>query len=99
MEALQWFSLGIISMLAINGMVYAHQVIRLKWYALPLLLAGILDMFFGIAWSGSSFIEGYSQSGAMGLSIFTGSGLLIVIMTWRHLVAPGLKAAKPFNPE
>ena len=94
MEALQWFSLGIISMLAINGMVYAHQVIKLKWYTLPLLLTGILTMLFGIAWSGSSFIEGYAQSGAMGLSIFTGSGLLIVLMTWRHLVAPGLKKSK-----
>ena len=94
MEALQWFSLGVISMLAINGMVYAHQVIRLKWYTLPLLLIGVLDMLFGIAWSGSSFIEGYPQSGAMGLSIFTGSGLLLIIMTWRHLVMPGLKTAK-----
>ncbi|MGF1756626.1 hypothetical protein L4D76_01500 [Photobacterium sagamiensis] len=94
MEALQWFSLGIISMLAINGMVYAQQVIRLKWYTLPLLLIGVLDMLFGIAWCGSSFIEGYPQSGAMGLSIFTGSGLLLIIMTWRHLVMPGLKTAR-----
>lgn len=94
MEALQWFSLGVISMLAINGMVYAQQVIRLKWYTLPLLLIGVLDMLFGIAWCGSSFIEGYPQSGAMGLSIFTGSGLLLIVMTWRHLVVPGLKAAK-----
>lgn len=94
MEALQWFCLGIISMLTINVMVYAHMVVKLKWYVIPLLLIGILDILFGIAWCGSSFIEGYAQSGALGLSVFAGSGLLMVFVTWRHLVAPGFKPAQ-----
>ncbi|WP_019615525.1 hypothetical protein [Psychromonas ossibalaenae] len=90
MEALQWFSLGIISMLAINVMVYVHRVIDLKWYTLPLLFGGVVDILVGVAWCWSSFLEGYPQSGAMGLSLFSGSGLVVIIMTWRHLVAPGL---------
>lgn len=91
MIALQWFSMGIITMLAINVMIYVHNVINLKWYTLPLLLGALVDILVGIGWCWSSYLEGYAQSGAMGLTLFCGSGILIIIMTWRHLIAPELK--------
>ncbi|MDX2322095.1 MAG: hypothetical protein QNK26_16035 [Moritella sp.] len=49
------------------------------------------DILVGIGWCWSSFLEGYAQSGAMGLTLFCGSGILIIITTWRHLIAPELK--------
>jgi hypothetical protein len=91
MESLQWFALGIITMLAINAMVYAHMVIKLPKHALPLLLTGVLFILFGLAWGGSSLLEGYPQSSAMGIVIFCGIGFVISVLTWRKLVAPGLK--------
>lgn len=91
MESLQWFALGIITMLAINGMVYAHMVIKLPMHAVPLLLTGVVFILFGLAWGGSSLLEGYPQSSAMGLVIFSGMGFVITVVTWRRLVMPGLK--------
>lgn len=91
MESLQWFVLGIITMLAIQVMVYVSMVIKLKWYAIPVLLVGVCLVLFGIAWTGSSFLEGYPQSSAMGLSLFSGAGVIVLVLAWRVLVAPGLK--------
>jgi hypothetical protein len=91
MESLQWFALGIITMLAINGMVYTHMVLKLPLYAIPLLVVGVVFVLFGLAWGGSSLLEGYAQSSALGVSLFSGIGLLILVLTWRKLVAPGLK--------
>jgi hypothetical protein len=91
MESLQWFILGIITMLAIQGMVYVSMVIKLKWYAIPILVTGVVLVLFGIAWAGSSFLEGYPQSAAMGLTLFGGTGLIVAVQAWRLLVAPGLK--------
>ena len=33
-------------------------------------------------------MEGIPQSGAMGLAIFSGSGVVLMTLTWRYLVAP-----------
>lgn len=93
MEALQWFCLGVLSMFAAVAMVYGHMVVKPKWYAMPTIVAGFVLVLFGIAWAGSSLIEGYPQSSALGLMFFTGPGLIIMILTWRYLVAPGLKKA------
>ena len=91
MESLQWFCLGVISMLAVMAMVYVHMVVKPKWYTIPLLILGLCMVLFGFAWAGSSLIEGYPSSSALGLTFFSGPGVIIMLLTWRWLVAPGLK--------
>ena len=61
---------------------------QLKWYTWGSLVTGILLILFGIGWAGASFLEGIPQSGAMGLIFFCGSGLILMLLTWRYLVAP-----------
>jgi len=94
MASFQWFILGVISMLAINAFVYIHMVVQPKWYTIPLLLVAVVDLLFGLAWGISSYLEGYTQSSAMGLVIFSGSGLILGIVTVRFLVLPDFMKAK-----
>jgi hypothetical protein len=47
-------------------------------------------VLFGIGWAGASFLEGIAQSGAMALILFCGSGVVLMTLTWRYLVAPEL---------
>ena len=94
MEGLQWFAIGVLSMLAINAMVYIHMTLKPKWYTVPILLVSVLLTMFGLAWSISSYLEGYAQSSAMGLIIFSGAGIVMAILTVRFLVLPDLKKAK-----
>jgi F0F1-type ATP synthase membrane subunit c/vacuolar-type H+-ATPase subunit K len=65
-------------------------VVSLKWYTWASLITGIVAILFGIGWAGGSFLEGVAQSGAMGLMIFSGGGLILMLLTWRYLVAPEL---------
>lgn len=92
MEALQWFCLGVISMMAAMGLIYFQMVVKPKWYAMPLLVFGLVLVFFGVAWAGSSLIEGYPRSSALGLFFFSGPGLLIIAITWKQLIAPGFES-------
>jgi len=45
-------------------------------------------VLFGFGWAGASFLEGYPQSGSLGLMVFSGTGLIMMVLTWRYLVAP-----------
>jgi hypothetical protein len=47
-----------------------------------------LLILFGIGWAGASFMEGISQSGAMGLIFFCGPGVVMMILIWRFLIGP-----------
>ena len=64
---------------------------RLAWYTWVSLVVGVLAVLFGIAWAGASFLEGIAQSGAMGLTFFSGGGMIIILLTWRYLVAPEIR--------
>jgi hypothetical protein len=79
MELMQWFFMGVL---------FTIGVVKLKWYAWACLIVGIVAILFGIGWAGGSFLEGIAQSGAMGLMIFSGGGLILMLLTWRFLVAP-----------
>ena len=88
MELMQWFFMGILFTVGVFGLSYLSLVVRLKWYAWACLITGIVAILFGIGWAGGSFMEGVAQSGAMGLMIFSGGGLVLMLLTWRYLVAP-----------
>jgi hypothetical protein len=88
MELMQWFFMGVLFTIGVFGLSYLSLVVQLKWYAWAGLIIGIVAILFGIGWAGGSFLEGVAQSGAMGLMIFSGGGLILMLTTWRFLVAP-----------
>ena len=92
MVSFQGFLRGIMFTLCVFGFAYASIRIKAPWYAWAALIGGAVLVMFGLAWSGSSFIEGIPVSGAMGLTLFTGPGIIAMTLAWRYWVAPGLKA-------
>jgi len=90
MELFQWFCMGVLFTLSVLGLSYLSVIVRLKWYAWAGLAAGAMMILFGIGWAGASFLEGIAQSGAMALILFCGSGVVLMTLTWRYLVAPEL---------
>jgi len=91
MELMQWFFMGALFTVGVFGLTYLSLVVKLKWYTWASLITGIVAILFGIGWAGGSFLEGVAQSGAMGLMFFSGGGLILMLLTWRYLVAPELK--------
>jgi hypothetical protein len=88
MQLMQWFFMGVLFTVGVIGLSYLSLVVKLKWYSWACLITGIVAILFGIGWAGGSFMEGVAQSGAMGLMIFSGGGLILMLLTWRFLVAP-----------
>lgn len=46
-------------------------------------IVGLIAVFFGLAWMISSIIENEMRAAAMGLMIFTGFGVILLIITVR----------------
>jgi len=92
MELMQWFFMGVLFTVGVFGLSYLSLVVKLEWYTWACLITGIVAILFGIGWAGGSFMEGVAQSGAMGLMIFSGGGLILMLLTWRYLVAPELES-------
>lgn len=90
MELAQWFLMGVIFTIGVFGLTYLSLLVKLKWYTWASLSIGIVAILFGIGWAGASFLEGIAQSGAMALIFFSGSGVILMVLTWRYLVVPEL---------
>ena len=93
MEQMQWFFMGVLFTVSVFALAYLSIVVQLKWYAWAGLVTGVLAILFGVGWAGASFLEGVPQSGAMGLTLFSGGGVIIMTLIWRYLVAPGARGA------
>ena len=91
MESVQWFILGVLFTLCVFGFAYTSIRVKAPWYAWTALIGGAFLVMFGIAWSWSSLLEGIPTSSAMGLTLFTGPGIIAMTLVWRYWVAPGLK--------
>lgn len=91
MELMQWFFMGVLFTVSVFALAYLSTVVSVPWYAWSGLIVGVILILFGIGWAGASFLEGYPQSGSMGLAIFSGSGVVLMTLTWRVLVAPLLE--------
>jgi hypothetical protein len=94
MERMQWFFMGVLFTLSVFGFAYLSLVVKLQWYTWASLFIGAILVLFGIGWAGASFMEGIAQSGAMGLIFFSGGGLVLMVLTWRYLVAPELNRSE-----
>jgi len=90
MELMQWFFMGVLFTLSVFALAYLSMVVKLEWYTWASLIIGVIMVLFGMGWAGASFLEGYPQSGSMGLAIFSGGGVVLMTLTWRFLVAPVL---------
>jgi len=88
MELMQWFFMGVLFTLSVFALAYLSIVVNLQWYTWACLITGAIMVLFGIGWAGASFLEGYPQSGSMALIFFSGSGVILMVLTWRYLVAP-----------
>lgn len=94
MELMQWFFMGVLFTVCVFGYAWLSMQVTLVWYAWAGLIVGAVGVLFGIGWAGASFLEGYPQSGALGLALFSGGGLILVVLTWRFLVAPVIEVAE-----
>ena len=90
MEILIGFFLGVLAMTGAIALAYLSIVVRLQWYTWSSLVTGVIAVLFGIGWLWASFLEGYPQSGSLGLIVFSGAGVVILVLTWRFLVGPVL---------
>ena len=88
MELMQWFFMGVLFTLSVIALAWLSVKVSLKWYVWTGMITGVLLVLFGLGWAGASFLEGIAQSGAMSLILFSGSGVVMMILIWRHLIAP-----------
>jgi hypothetical protein len=91
MEILLGFFIGVLMTLGVVALAYLSILVRLVWYTWAVLVTGLVAILFGIGWFWASFLEGYPQSGSMGLVLFSGTGVLVLILAWQRLVAPVLE--------
>ena len=94
MELMQWFFMGVLFTLSVFALAWLSMMVKLEWYTWAGLITGVIMVLFGIGWAGASFMEGIAQSGAMALMLFSGAGIVMIVLIWRHLVAPKLSSKK-----
>jgi hypothetical protein len=83
MELIQWFCMGILFTLFVQGLAYLSIKASLPWYAWAMKIVGCTAILFGLGWAGASFFEGVAQSGSMGLMFFTMPGIILILLSWR----------------
>jgi hypothetical protein len=88
MELMQWFFMGVLFTLSVFALAYLSIIVKLQWYTWGALITGVIMVLFGLGWAGTSFLEGYPQSGSLALMVFSGVGVILMVLTWRFLVAP-----------
>jgi hypothetical protein len=94
MELMQWFFMGVLFTLSVFALAWLSMIAKLEWYTWAGLITGVFLVLFGIGWAGASFMEGIAQSGAMALMLFSGVGVVMIVLIWRHLVAPKMNQQK-----
>lgn len=80
---LMWVIVGILAGLSAWILYELNKRFSIDIVAWIGLISGIFLILFGIAWSVSSVLEGVPRSGSMGAILFDGSGLIILVLTWR----------------
>ncbi|BDY05367.1 hypothetical protein [Ferrimonas sp. YFM] len=91
MELIEFFIMGILFTLGVQGMAYLSVKAQLPVVAWVGMITGGLMFLFGIGWAGSSFIENVPQSGALGLAAFCMPGLLLMAFIWRKYAPKGAR--------
>ena len=84
--ALMWLTVGLITGLSVFAGVELHKRYDINWLGWSGLVLGEFLILFCIAWSTASIFEGVPRAASMGLLMFGGSGLVIMVLTWRLVV-------------
>jgi len=86
-----FFSLGVITTLAIVGMIYLSKNYHLNWKMYTVSVIGIFLGIFAIAWSVSSVLEGEPRAASMGMVVFGIPSLACLGLFRRLLLAENKK--------
>jgi len=85
-----FFSLGVVTTLAVVGMIYLAQKYKLDWKMYATSITGIFLGIFAIAWSVSSVLEGEPRAASMGMVVF-GLPSLAFLGFFRRILLAGNK--------
>jgi hypothetical protein len=91
--ALMWLTVGLITGLSVFAGVELHKRYDINWLGWSGLVLGEFLILFCIAWSTASIFEGVPRAASMGLLVFGGSGLVIMVLTWRLVVQKSARSA------
>ena len=90
---LMWFSVGLIAGLSVLAAVELYKKFDIDWRGWIGLALGEFLVLFCIAWSTASVFEGVPRAASMGLLMFGGSGLIVLVLTWRLLIHKTARSA------
>lgn len=76
-----FFSLGVITTLAIGLIFYYNQKFRFNISTWISSCMGIFLLIFGIAWSVSSVLESEPRAASMGLIVFVMPSLILLVLS------------------
>lgn len=87
MMDLMWVIIGILAVGSAWGIVYSIKDRLAKYTVVSwiLIIIGILAILFAIMWSVSSIAEGEPRAAGMGLLIFGGTGLILLVISIRKI--------------
>jgi reductive dehalogenase len=83
-----WTIVGLTAGLSVLAYIELAKRFQIDWRGWTGLLVGEFLVLFGIAWSAASVAEGVPRSASMGVIMFGGAGLAIIILTWRLVIEP-----------
>lgn len=86
--ALMWFAVGLLVGLSVFGALELYKRFEIDWRGWAGLALGEVQVLLCIAWFFAALAEGEPRAANMGLMLFGGSGVAILALTWRLLVAP-----------
>jgi hypothetical protein len=90
---LMWFSVGLITGLSVLAAIELHKRFDIDWRGWIGLAMGGFLILFCIAWSTASVLEGVPRAASMGLLMFGGAGLVVLVLTWRLLIQKNARTA------
>ena len=91
--ALMWSTVGLITGLSVLAGVELYKRYDIRWLGWSGLVLGEFLILFCIAWSTASIFEGVPRSASMGLLMFGGAGLVVLVLTWRLLIQKNTRSA------
>lgn len=90
---LMWFIVGLITGLSLFVAVELHKRFDIDWRGWVGLALGDFLVLFCIAWSTASVFEGVPRAASMGLLMFGGTGLIVLVLTWRLFIQGSVRRA------
>jgi hypothetical protein len=88
-----WFTVGLITGLSVLAAVKLHKRFDIDWRGWIGLALGEFLVLFCIAWSTASVFEGVPRAASMGVLMFGGAGLIVLVLTWRLFIQKSAHSA------